>query len=73
MTSGGSPSHPIPVISAAVVEVRASRQTCPQCDAGYRIHDHRAPSAGIRAVDVGCQLCGVKRTLWFRLTELAPN
>ena len=73
MTPGGSPTQPIPIVSAAVVEVRAARQTCPQCDASYRIRDHRAPAPGIRAVDVVCQQCGVKRTLWFRLTDAAPN
>ena len=73
MTAGGSSSHPIPVISAAVVEVRAANQSCPQCEATYRIHEHRAPEPGIRAVDVSCRQCGVSRTLWFRLTENAPN
>jgi predicted Zn finger-like uncharacterized protein len=73
MTRGGSPGHPIPVVSASVVEVRAAMQTCPQCDASYRLHDHRAPASGLRAVDVTCRQCGVGRTLWFRLTESAPN
>jgi predicted Zn finger-like uncharacterized protein len=73
LTQGGAPSRPIPVVSAAVVEVRAAMQTCPQCDATYRLHDHRAPSPGIRAVDVRCRQCGIARTLWFRLSESAPN
>ena len=73
MTTGGSPSRPIAVASAAVVEVRAAKQRCPQCEADYRIHDHRAPEPGIRAVDVSCRQCGVARTLWFRLNEHAPN
>ena len=73
MTVGGSPSRPIPVVSAAVVEARATNQSCPQCDAAYRIHEHRAAAPGFRAVDVSCRRCGVARTLWFRLTELGPN
>jgi predicted Zn finger-like uncharacterized protein len=73
LSRGGSPRNPIPVVSASVVEVRVSALTCPQCEAGYRLHDHRAPAAGLRAVDVRCQLCGVSRTLWFRLVESAPN
>ena len=73
LTQGGSPHRPIPVVSASVVEVRAAMQNCPQCEAGYRLHDHRAPTPGIRAVDVSCRQCGVARTLWFRLNESAPN
>jgi len=73
LTQGGSPRQPIPVVSAAVVEVRAAKQTCPQCEAGYRLHEHRAPAPGIRAVDVSCRQCGVARTLWFRLSDSAPN
>jgi hypothetical protein len=73
MTQGGSPRRPIPVVAASVVEVRAAMQTCPQCEAAYRLHDHRAPAPSIRAVDVSCRQCGVSRTLWFRLTDSAPN
>ena len=73
LSRGGSARNPIPVVSASVVEVRVSALTCPQCEAAYRMHDHRAPAAGLRAVDVRCQLCGVARTLWFRLVESAPN
>jgi predicted Zn finger-like uncharacterized protein len=73
VSRGGSPRNPIPVVSASVVEVRVAALTCPQCEAGYRMHDHRAPAAALRAVDVRCQLCGVSRTLWFRLVESAPN
>jgi uncharacterized protein YbaR (Trm112 family) len=73
LSPGGSPVKPIPVVSAAVVEVRANALACPQCEGTYRVHDHRAPATGLRAVDVTCQQCGVPRTLWFRLTDGAPN
>jgi len=73
ISRGGSPRNPIPVASASVVEVRAAALACPQCEASYRIQDHRAPSPGIRAVDVQCRQCGVWRTIWFRLLEAAPN
>jgi hypothetical protein len=70
---GGSPEHPIELVSAAVVEIRARALSCPQCEGTYRIHDHRAPSSGLRAVDVSCRLCGTPRTLYFRLTSRDPN
>ena len=73
VSRGGSHRNPIPVRSSAVVEVRAAQMICPQCEATYNVHDHRAPGAGLRAVDVKCRLCGVARTLWFRLIEEAPN
>lgn len=69
LSAGGSPQHPIAVSSASVVEVRARALPCPQCGASYHLHDHRAPAAGLRAVDVRCQQCSVARTLWFRLVE----
>jgi hypothetical protein len=72
-SAGGSPARPIPVAAASVVEVRAGALGCPQCEGSYRVHDHRAPAAGIRAVEVCCRQCGVARTLWFRLVDGAPN
>lgn len=69
LSTGGSPQHPITVPSASVVEVRARALPCPQCGASYHLRDHRAPAAGLRAVDVRCQQCSVGRTLWFRLVE----
>jgi len=73
MSRGGSSEHPIPVTSAAVVEVRVGALGCPQCEGEYRIREHRAPAPGLRAVDVICQLCGTRRTLWFRLTCTDPS
>lgn len=73
LSPGGSPEHPIEVVSAAVVEVRTRAQACPQCEGMYRMRDHRAPAAGLRAVDVTCQTCGTPRTLWFRLGSADPS
>jgi predicted Zn finger-like uncharacterized protein len=73
LSRGGSPDRPIEVASASVVEVRARSLSCPQCDGHYSVQDHRAPSAGLRAVDVRCDLCGTRRTLWFRLGSTDPN
>lgn len=69
LSAGGSADRPIHVTSASVVEVRVSRLTCPQCEGAYRLKDHRAPASGLRSVDVTCQICGVSRTLWFRIVS----
>ena len=73
LSVGGSEDRPIPVASAAVVEVRVRHLGCPQCEGEYRIKEHRAPASGIRSVDVTCQICGVSRTLWFRLISAEAN
>ena len=73
MSIGGSEDRPIQVTSAAVVEVRVRHLGCPQCDGEYRIKEHRAPASGLRSVDVTCQICGVSRTLWFRLISVEAN
>ena len=73
LSRGGSGDHPIEVVSASVVEVRTRALACPQCEGSYRLVDHRAPSSGLRAVDVECRLCGTARTVWFRLGTTEPN
>jgi predicted Zn finger-like uncharacterized protein len=73
LSVGGSEDRPIHVTSAAVVEVRVSHLTCPQCDGEYRVKEHRSPASGIRSVDVTCQICGVSRTLWFRIISADAN
>jgi predicted Zn finger-like uncharacterized protein len=70
---GGAEANPIEVPSAAVIEVRARAQKCPQCEGSYRIDDHQAPSAPLRVVAVTCQRCGVSRRLWFRIAASGPN
>jgi predicted Zn finger-like uncharacterized protein len=73
MSAGGSSEHPIQVGSAAVVEVRVRNLPCPQCEGQYKVDEHRSPASGIREVSVTCQLCGTKRTLWFRIVSDEPN
>lgn len=72
LSPGGSAQHPIAVESSAVVEIRAHAMPCVQCEGEYRIGEHRAVS-GLRAVDVTCTRCHVKRVLWFRLAPNEPN
>jgi ribosomal protein L44E len=73
LSAGGSEDRPIHVTSASVVEVRVNRLTCPQCGGEYRLKEHRAPASGLRSVDVTCQICGVSRTLWFRIVSEEAN
>lgn len=73
LSVGGSQQRPIQVTSAAVVEVRVRHLTCPQCEGEYKIKEHRSPVSGIRSVDVTCQVCGVSRTLWFRIVSAEAN
>ncbi len=73
LVPGGSAAHPLHVLSAAVIEVRAEAAPCPQCGGSYRIVEHAAPSPGLRAVTVSCRICSVRRTLWFRIDSADPN
>jgi predicted Zn finger-like uncharacterized protein len=73
LSAGGAPEHPIVVESSAVVEARVRNLECPQCAGPYRVDEHAAPAAALRAVAVRCQRCGVARTLWFRLAPAEPN
>jgi hypothetical protein len=73
LVAGGASDHPIEVSSAAVIEVRVGSLPCPQCAGEYRVLEHRSEGPGLRAVDVACRQCGVKRTLWFRIVVDEPN
>ena len=73
LSVGGSEDRPMPVGSASVVEVRVRNLECPQCAGQYKIDEHRSPASGIRRVEVTCQMCGTKRTLWFRIVSHDPN
>jgi len=73
LVAGGAREHPLVVPSAAVIEGRAMAQPCAQCAGEYRIVDHRSEGAGLRALEVKCQRCGVARTLWFRIVAADVN
>jgi hypothetical protein len=73
LVPGGSEGRPIEVDSSAVIEGRVRGMPCVQCEGGYRIADHRSVGAGVRAVDVRCERCGVARTVWFRIVVDEPN
>ena len=73
LSPGGAPERAIDVESAAVIEGRVRSMPCAQCEGAYRVLDHRAEGAGLRAVDARCERCGTPRTVWFRIVRRAPN
>ena len=70
---GGNRGRPIEVASSSVIDLRAESLPCPLCDGRYRILDHRADSAALRALTVECRLCGVQRVLWFQIRPALAN
>jgi hypothetical protein len=73
LVAGGSADRPIEVVSSAVIETRVRSMPCPQCESQLDVVDHRSAGQGMRAVDVKCRICGVPRTLWFRIVSDEPN
>jgi hypothetical protein len=73
LVAGGSAERPIEVVSSSVIETRVRSMPCPQCEAQLDVVDHRSEGQGMRAVDVKCRICGVPRTLWFRIVADEPN
>jgi hypothetical protein len=73
LSPGGADTHPIEVTSASVVEVRARATPCVQCNGEYKVREHASVRSGLRRVEVTCQLCATRRTLWFRLISDDPN
>ena len=73
LSPGGTPDRPIVVESSAVIEPRVRSLPCAQCEGSYRIEDHQAPSAALRAVSVSCTHCGTARQLWFRIERPLAN
>jgi hypothetical protein len=70
---GGSPSRPIRVASASVIDGRAAAGPCPLCGGEYRVLEHTRPVPSLRRVDVACRQCSTERTLWFTIVPHDPN
>jgi hypothetical protein len=73
ISAGGSAELAIEVTASTQIEIRVHAMRCPQCDGDYRVLDHRSAGQGVRPVDVQCNVCGTKRTLWFEIVEDQPN
>jgi len=73
---GGSAERPLPIASAAVVEIHAESVPCPCCDGRQQVDEHVAVTvAGVRLREARlvCRQCGTRRSLWFRISEPGPN
>ena len=69
---GGSPERPFAIDSPAVVEVRAVAKPCPLCEGPLRLDEHAVEEIDgvlLRVASVSCTLCGVGRSIYFRLIE----
>jgi ribosomal protein S27AE len=71
LSPGGSPSQPVLVESAAVVEVRALREVCARCGEALRVSAHDAvqvDGVALRRVDLACTRCGRGICRYFRVS-----
>jgi hypothetical protein len=69
---GGAAERPLDVVSPAQVDVMAEARPCPLCAGALRLDQHAAATIGgvrLRVAHVACTACGVRRQLYFRLTE----
>jgi len=67
---GGRPAHPIDVVSASQIEVRAESTPCLRCQGPNRVDEHtaeRLEGERVRVVRVHCGHCGARRTMYFRV------
>lgn len=70
---GGAQERPLEVESASVIEPHALSMRCPACgEQGSRVDEHLATN-GLREVKLLCPWCGVRRELWFRITQMRPS
>jgi len=73
---GGTPEHPREVGSASAIEPEARSTRCPTCTGDLVVDEHVAVTERgmrLRDVRVRCRHCGKRRSLWFKITTLAPN
>jgi hypothetical protein len=73
LVRGGSPSWPIVVASASVIEARATSLPCAQCGGEYRVLEHTRPVPELRRLDVACRHCSTPRVLWFSIAPFETN
>jgi hypothetical protein len=67
---GGAADRPIVVTSSAVIDGRARSHPCPLCGGSLRLEEHGATVVGdrsLRPLELTCQACGIRRTLWFEI------
>ena len=73
---GNSPTHPINVASASVVETKALATPCIQCGGAFDLRADSAtstPRGVLREVALVCRRCHTPRTFWFRIPPPSTN
>jgi hypothetical protein len=71
---GGAAEQPLVVDSPAVVDIRAVARPCPLCGGSLRLDEHGAREVDgirLRVAAVSCTQCGVRRSVYFRLSHPA--
>lgn len=73
---GGSAARPLPVETVAVIELRATRAPCPQCQGELQLLSHDAvvvDERRLRVVRLRCRTCGAPRERWFVVEAALSN
>ena len=76
VSTGGSPERPMPVSTAAVIEVRAAATACLHCGGTLDLVAHDAQvyqGQPVRRVQLLCRGCHAPRLLWFRIEMPLPS
>src|SRR5262245_20615020 len=74
LAPGGSETHPIDIPTPSLVEPKAGGIACPSCDEPFEVEAHEAHTnehGRLREAKLRCKLCGMRRSLWFRV--VAPS
>ncbi len=76
LEAGGTAERPREVGSASAIEPEARSTRCPACNGELMVDEHVAVTergVRLRDVRVRCRHCGKRRSIWFKITTLAPN
>jgi hypothetical protein len=76
LAPGGSATRPLAVDTVAVIELRATRTPCPQCQGELQLLAHDAvvvDERRLRVVRMRCRTCGAPRERWFVVETPLPN
>ena len=76
LAPGGSAARPIVLESAALIELRATRTPCPQCDGELQLLSHDAvvvDERRLRVARLRCRTCGAPRQRWYALEAPLAN
>lgn len=70
---GATPERPVPIQSAAQVEVLALEHRCFRCAAPMQLLSHEASThhRGLRIALLRCRGCGAQRSWYFQLPLLS--